>query len=283
MTSKKNKDDASTLDTLPITSLLKALGHEPISVTEEEYSYAGVFGDRPDNRIVLQVNHRLNLWFDKVLGKGGTLMDFVHTYWPNLSTEEIEQKLHDIMININTPVSEKDRPRRKRKAHKVPHYHIDRTHPLGHNTEITDFLKKSGLWELADLNIKEVYYFLTDQKGKRKDFCAAGWQNENSGWEVRAQHFEDCIGTKGMTFHSRSETTLAIFPVYEDYLKRRNDSHMPYASVLILNYPDFLSAAMKRASHFEKVFFYVDEAREGYGSVTDTLVRELPQATIISL
>jgi len=58
---------------------------------------------------------------------------------------------------------------------------------------------ESGLWELADLNIREVYYYVTDQKGKRKDFCAAGWMNENGGWEVCAQNYTGCIGTKGMS------------------------------------------------------------------------------------
>lgn len=283
MTWKKNRDVVSINDTLSIIALLKALGHAPISSNGEESSYTGIFGDRTDSRTVLIVNHKLNFWFDKSLGKGGNLMDFAHTYWPQLSPEEIENKLEVIRMDISSATPSKDRQKRKRKAHKVPHYQLDRTHPLGQNPEITDFVMKTGLWKLADLNIKEVFYFVTDQKGKRKNFCAAGWQNENGGWEVRAQHFRDCIGTKGMTFLPRSKTTLAIFPEYLDYLRRRNDSHMHFASVLILNYPDFLPAAIKRASHFEKVFFYVDEARKAYQSLDDTVIRQVPQATVVPL
>ncbi|MBD1424054.1 hypothetical protein [Sphingobacterium arenae] len=283
MTSNKNNDHKSSYETLPITSLLRALGHAPVSITDEESFYPNVFGSATNNRIVMEVNHRLNLWFDRSLGGGGNLLDFARAYWPDLSPEEIRSKLQDIHAAVATMTIPKDKPRRKRKAIKIPHYQIDRTNPLGYNTEVTDFLMESGLWELADLNMQEVHYFVTDQKGKRKDFHAAGWRNENGGWEVRAQHFESCIGPKGMTFLSHSPNVLAIFPEYVDYLKTRNDNRLPYASVLILNYPDFLSASTRRARYFEKVLLYADDSREGYEALAQTFRDELPHTTVISI
>lgn len=267
---------------LTIVTLLKALGHEPVSTGDDEFQCASVFGNRTNNKIVLTVNNQLNTWFDSslgLLGKGGNLMDFARTYWPDLSAEQIEEKLR----RMQHQSAKKDRPLRKRKATKIPHYQVDRTGPLGYNNEITDFLMESGLWELADLNIREVYYYVTDQKGNRKDFCAAGWMNENGGWEVRAQNYTGCIGTKGMTFISASETALAIFPEYVDYLKRRNDQHLHYASVLIMNHPEFVSAALKRASHFEKVLLYIDETRDGYQLATEAFTQKLPNTEVIPL
>lgn len=280
MTSNKINTPSNELPDL--VSLLKALGHEPVLINGDEFGYASVFGKRTNNKIVLTVNNRLNTWFDSsfgLLGKGGNLMDFARTYWPDLSTEQIEEKLR----SIQRQSAKKDRPLRKRKATKIPHYQIDRTSPLGYNNEVTDFLMESGLWELADLNIREVYYYVTDQKGNRKDFCAAGWMNENGGWEVRAQNYTGCIGTKGMTFIPVSGSVLAIFPEYVDYLKRRNDKHLHYASVLILNHPDFLSAALKRASHFERVLFYIDETRDGYQLATEAFTEKLPHTEVIPL
>ncbi|MGJ1283726.1 hypothetical protein ACR78B_01755 [Sphingobacterium spiritivorum] len=264
---------------MTLVTLLKALGHEPVSINGDEFQYASVFGKRTNNKVVLTVNQQFKSWFDSSLGKGGNLMDFARTYWPHLSPERIEEKLREIQLQS----AKKDRPLRKRKATKIPDYHVARTRPLGYNNEVTDFLMESGLWELADLNIREVYYYVIDQKGNRKDFCAAGWMNENGGWEVRAQNYTGCIGTKGMTFISASETVLAIFPEYVDYLKRRNDKHLHYASVLILNHPDFLSAALKRASHFEKVLLYIDETRNGYQSATEAFTEKLPHTEVISL
>ncbi|OYD42697.1 hypothetical protein [Sphingobacterium cellulitidis] len=267
---------------LTIAALLKALGHEPISTGGDEFHYASVLGNRTNNKIVLTVNNRLNTWFDSslgLLGKGGNLMDFARTYWPDLSTEQIEEKLRGIQRQI----AKKDRPRRKRKATKIPHYQIERTGPLGYNKEITDFLMESGLWELADLNIQEVHYYVTDQKGNRKDFCAAGWQNENGGWEVRAQNYTGCIGPRGMTFIPASETALAIFPEYVDYLKRRSDKYLHYASVLILNHSDFISASLKRAHHFQRVLLYTDETGGDYQSIAEMFKDRLPHTEVIPL
>ncbi|WP_433894909.1 hypothetical protein [Sphingobacterium mizutaii] len=277
MTSYKSNTPSNELPNL--VSLLKALGHEPVSINGDEFGYASVFGKRTNNKIVLTVNQQFKSWFDSSLGKGGNLMDFARSYWPLFSSGRIEEKLREIQAQS----AKKDRRLRKRKATKIPHYQIDRARPLGYNNEVTDFLMESGLWELADLNIREVYYYVTDQKGNRKDFCAAGWMNENGGWEVRAQNYSGCIGTKGMTFISASETALAIFPEYVDYLKRRNDKHLHYASVLIMNHPDFLSAALKRASHFEKVLFYFDDTRIGYQSARDVFTDKLPHAEVIPL
>jgi hypothetical protein len=142
------------------------------------------------------------------------------------------------------------------------------------------FCWKAICWKLADLNIQEVNYYVIDQKGKRKDFCAAGWQNENGGWEVRAQKYSGCIGTKGMTFIPGSQSVLAIFPEYVDFLKRRNDEHLYYASILILNHPEFLSAALKRASHFEKVLSYIDDMRQGYQSTREVFKDKLLHAEV---
>ncbi|MBV2228510.1 MAG: hypothetical protein KUL85_16765 [Sphingobacterium mizutaii] len=281
MTSKK-KEIQSFNDELSLKALLSELGHEPVCTKDEEIQYAAVFTNRSSNRVILTVNNNLNSWFDRSLGKGGNVIDFARAYWPELSTEQIEQKLLEIVAGIESASLTENRSKRKRKPQKLPHYQIDRVRPLGQTTEITDFLKETGLWEIADLNVQEVHYFVIDQKGKRKDFCAAGWQNENRGWEVRAKHFQSCIGTKGLTILSRSETVLAIFPEYTDYLKRRNDKYLSYASVMVLNYPSFLPATIKRAQRFEKILLYVDESQEGYGSAIAKFTQELSQTTVFS-
>jgi len=263
-------------ETPDLVTLLKALGHEPISINSIEFGYASVFGKRSNNKIVLTVNQQFNSWFDSSLRKGGKLMDFAHSYWPNLSTAQIEGKLREIQARS----AKENRPLRKRKAIRIPDYRFASAHPLGYNNEFADFLLESDLLELSDLNIQEVHYYVIDQKGKRKDFCAAGWQNENGGWEVRAQKYSGCIGTKGMTFIPGSHSVLAIFPEYVDFLKRRNDEHLYYASILILNHPEFLSAALKRASHFKKVLSYIDDMRLGYQSTSEVFKDKLPHAEV---
>ena len=281
MASYKNTPETGGMPDL--VTLLEALGHQPVSSDGDEFHYAAVFGARTSNRLVLQVNRRLGTWFDSslgTLGKGGGLMDFVRHYWPALSGEQIEEKLRTI---ADTIPSRPLRPMRRRRATKIPDYRIDRTGPLGYTGEVTEYLMESGLWELADLHMQEVHYFVTDQKGKRKDFCAAGWPNENGGWEVRAEHFSDCIGTRGMTFFPRSETLLAVFPEYRDYLSSRKDTQLHYASILILNHAQFVSAAIKRAGHFDQVLLYMDEIGEEYKDASGAFTAALPHTEIITL
>ncbi|WP_171017544.1 hypothetical protein [Sphingobacterium daejeonense] len=114
-------------------------------MTDEETQYAAVFTSRSNNRVVLTVNNSLNSWFDRSLGKGGSVIDFAQTYWPELSTEQIEQKLLEIMTRIESTGSPENRARRKRKPLKLPHYQIDQVRPLGQTNEITDFLKENRI------------------------------------------------------------------------------------------------------------------------------------------
>ena len=94
MTSYKSNTPSNEVPDL--VTLLKALGHEPISINGDESGYASLFGKRTNNKIVLTVNQQFKSWFDSSIGKGGNLMDFARTYWPDLSTEQIEEKLREI-------------------------------------------------------------------------------------------------------------------------------------------------------------------------------------------
>lgn len=91
MTSYKSHTPSN--EPLTLVSLLKGLGHEPISINGDEFQYASVFGKRTNNKVVLTVNQQFKSWFDSSLGKGGNLMDFARTYWPNLSPNGSKKNL----------------------------------------------------------------------------------------------------------------------------------------------------------------------------------------------
>lgn len=265
---------------LSLDAVLQALGHEPVARQGEELLYAPVFGAQTRNRFAFRVNSRLNTWYDSALGKGGKLIDFARSYWPELSDEDLAHRLGEIQCRSWRKIGRKDRPRRKRRAIKLPHYRIERIGPLGFDQPITDFLIRRGLWDDADLNLREVYYYRTDPRGNRKNFCAAGWPTENGGWEVRAPNYTGCIGPRGMTFFSLSQLTLAIFPRYGDYLRARRDTCLLTVSVLVLNHADFLSASITRARQFERVLCYIDEKRDGDPALAKACTDQLPHVEI---
>lgn len=161
--------------------------------------------------------------------------------------------------NMMNTTNQQNRDYRKRKAAKLPYYHVQQTLPLGETPAVRASLRTEGLWELVTAELREVYYYKVDQNKKRRDFCAVGWPNENGGWEIRHPHFTGCLGPKGMTFISGEAGHLVIFGDFTAYLYWRYFHKQYYPNILILNYPEFLSAAKMRALKFNSVTVCFDQ------------------------
>lgn len=156
-------------------------------------------------------------------------------------------------INIMNTTNQENRNHRKRKAAKLPNYHVQQTLPLGETPAVRASLRTEGLWELVTSELREVYYYNVDQNKKRRDFCAVGWPNENGGWEIRHPQYTGCIGPKGMTFITGEAGHLVIFEDFTAYLHWRYFNKQSHHNILILNYLEFLSAAKMRALKFDSV------------------------------
>lgn len=273
--------NSTPLVEMDLVGLLKVLGHEPLFVKGSQYFYAAVFDKRKSDNQVFIVNQNLDFWFDRTLGRGGNMDDFASLYWPELSRDGIKQQLETVKLRFKEKASRLGKPRRKRKSILVPYYLIQKTGSLGFNEELNNFLRKEGLWELADPNMKEVYYYSEDRFGKRRNFCAIGWQNENGGWEVRAQNYKGCIGPKGMTLIAPCDNVLTVFPDYIDYLRNRNSEKFPLGSVLILNHPHFLLGAIKRARRFKRTLFFSDRKQEDTISMALKFKEELSGCELV--
>ncbi|MFD1771346.1 hypothetical protein [Sphingobacterium suaedae] len=279
----QNVIQTNIINKIPIRSVLEQLGYRSIANSGGEAMYRNFKIEPMSPKYQLKVNEHLNMWYDQTAGEGGTVIDFGRKCWPELSEEIIERRLHDMYVTSVTHCNREmeDRPRRKRKPMKIPFYQLSHTRCVGHNAQITDYLKENGLWEIADGNIREIHYFVMDQKGFRKDFCGAGWQNENGGWEVRSKNFIGRIGPRGMTNIDRSQESLLVFPDYMDYLLRRNDPQAYYSSILILNSADLLPAAIGRSARFPRVRFSIKP--EHMDSLRVQICSRLPNAEVVVL
>ncbi|WP_199120329.1 hypothetical protein [Pedobacter sp. ASV28] len=251
-------DASSILERVTISMLLACLGHRPVKITGNEEVFFNILRNT-DTKPTFIVNTQLNVWYDSSTKQNGNLIDFCHAYWPGLNDAEITEKIAKIVADCQERQKKENlwNNKRKRKAVKLPYYQIEETKPVGCNIELTAYLQTQGLWEIAIGQMKEVYYYFVDEKGKRKDFFAVGWQNENGGWEVRSKNFSGCLGNKGMTYIPGNSTMLVVFDDFYAYLNWKYTNKLPGPSVLILNYPEFASVANKRASKFEDVIFYI--------------------------
>lgn len=264
---------------ISIVTVLTNLGYEPKRKAGKELLYLSMLRDS-DTKPSFCVNEDLNTWYDHGMGKGGNIIDFGLLYWKNLGFSEV---LSELVKTSNQDVSsqavtyQKQIYNRLPKAIKVPHYKVEAVKPLGTNPFITDYLKMRGVWQVAGEKLQEVYYFVLDDKMRRKDFFAAGWQNEKGGWEVRNKYFKGCLGPKGMTYIQGSEYQLSVFEGYLNYLSWLFENKDSKDSVLVLNSLAFLTSGIDRAKSYEQVNIYFDHDKSGE-EASQTFLKALPDA-----
>jgi len=266
LNAKELKEQASLVD------LLARLGFQPVKKSTREHLYRSMLRDS-DTKPSFSVNDELGMWFDHGTRKGGNIIDFGLAYWKLLSFNEVVEKIQEVCTII--PGNKTIRPRR---AVKIPHYIIEEVKDLGTHPAITDYIKSRGIFEIAATRMNEVYYYVEDDKGLRKHFFAAGWQNENGSWEVRNKYFKGCLGHKGITFVPAHKKNVAVFEGYINYLSWRIENPTANQSILILNSLALLIAGIAKAKEFSSIDIYFDRDVPGH-EATKEFVSALPYAT----
>lgn len=244
-----------------IVDLLSRLGYEPKKVSGKEHFYLSMLRES-DTKPSFCVNSELDVWFDHGIGKGGNVIDFGLLYWKNYAFSEVLAEITKVcnmdFASLSKSVVEPNEFSRKRKPVKIPNYKIEARKALGTNFAITDYIKSRCIWNVAQGKLEEVYYYVTDEKQKRKDFFAAGWQNENGGWEVRNKYFKGCLGRKGMTVIPGRTDQVSVFEGYMNYLSWLSENKSSADTIMVLNSIAFLSAGIKRAIPYQKIHLYFD-------------------------
>lgn len=266
-------------DTVSIVDLLSRLGYEPVKIHGQESKYLSML--HTETQPSFYVKDQLGVWYDQGLGKGGTIIDFGLAYW-KLPFQETLEKIVQV-CGTNLPLVNYDRQEsaRKRSAVKIPHYEVEDIKPLGNNPQITDYLNYRGIWQAAQGHLKEVYYFVEDQKKQRKYFFAAGWQNELGSWEVRNKYFKGCLGHKAISFIPGDQNRLAVFEGYINYLSWLTDNPGADDSVLVLNSIALLNAAARKAQQYSNIAVYFDRDQTGHNATLE-FVKAVPQARDLS-
>jgi hypothetical protein len=240
-----------------LVDLLSRLGFQPLRTTGRESLYISMIRDSDINPS-FSVNDTLGVWYDHGLDKGGNIIDFGLVYWQLPFCEVLEKILQITSAEIKPPS-----PGRKRSAVKIPHYQIQEFKALGNNQAITEYLRSRKIWEAAQNKLKEIYYYVEDQKGLRKFFFAAGWQNELGAWEVRNLYFKGCLGHKAISFVPGDADRLAVFEGYLNYLSWLTENPQATHSVLVLNSLSLLNIGIIKAKDFAEVSLYFDRDSAG--------------------
>jgi DNA primase len=263
-------------DTISIVDLISRLGYQPVKTYGKELKYLSMLRNS-DTTPSFSVNEQLGVWYDHGLAKGGNIIDFGLAYW-NLPFQETLEKIAQV-CDSDLPLLNYDQQTgvRKRSAVKIPHYEIEDIKALGNNPVITDYLEYRGIWQAAQSRVKEVYYYVEDQKKQRKYFFAAGWKNELGAWEVRNKYFKGCLGHKAICFIPGDENSLAVFEGYINYLSWQTENPLATDSVLVLNSIALLNTAAKKAGQYSDVAIYFDRDQTG-NNATREFIKSVPQA-----
>lgn len=256
-----------------IVALLAAIGFAPAKKSGREYFFHSPFRDN-DNTPSFTVNDDLGCWYDHGTGKGGNIIDFGLRFWPGLSFSDVLEKIRSSLICSDLPA---DQTKRKRAAVKVPHYQILDIRELGNNQAIERYLNSRGIWPSAQSFLKEVYYYVEDDQKNRKNFFAAGWQNELGAWEVRNLHFKGCLGHKAISFIPGNEQRLCVFEGFIDYLSWLTEEPFCGDSILVLNSLALIQSGISKARSFPIISTYFDNDSPGR-SATEAFKFALPQS-----
>ena len=264
---KEIKENASML------ALLAAIGYQPVKKTGNEHLFLSPLRDS-DTTPSFSVNEGLGCWYDHGSGKGGNIIDFGLKYWPQLAFPEVLEK---IAANLNVQPGPNAATKRKRLAVKEPHYQVLEIKELGTNLALQNYLETRGIWPQARGVLKEVYYYVEDAQKNRKNFFAAGWQNELGAWEVRNLNFKGCIGHKAISFIPGDANNLCVFEGFLNYLSWRTDEPFCEDSILVLNSLSLFQAGISKARPFANIATYFDNDASGRAA-TAAFKAALPQS-----
>lgn len=260
-------------DQVSIVGLLARLGYEPVPRHGREKVYISMIRD-DDSTPSFTVNDELGVWFDHGLRKGGNIIDFGLAYWKDCEFNEVLDKIRE------TCVLEPSRRKiiRPRKAVKIPHYTAEQVKNIGTHPAITQYLKSRGVFDVARRHLSEVYYFVEDNNGERKKYFAAGWLNEDKGWEVRNKYFKGCIGHKSITFIEGHPKKTAVFEGFLDFLSWKTEQPENDSSIIVLNSLSLLQPGIEKAKAFSSIDIFFDRDKQGLGA-TKEFIKALPYAT----
>ena len=261
-------------DNISIVDLLANLGFEPPKPVGKERKYISMLRDS-DTTPSFSVNEKAGTWFDHGEGKGGNIIDFGKLYWNGLTFPEVLEK---IVAVSQTFMPSGQRPfQRKVNEHSKPNYGILEIKALSHNAALINYLENRCICAVAWGRTKEVYYYIEDENKIRSNFFAAGWQNETGAWEVRNAHFKGCLGHKAISFIPNSESRLAVFEGYFNYLSWLTDNPFATESVLVLNSLALLHAGLTKAKPFYDVCLFFDNDLSGQRA-TSAFRQAMPHA-----
>jgi len=86
----------------------------------------------------------------------------------------------------------------KKKSERVQHYRILKIGTVGTNRAISAYLKQRGILAetIRSRAVKEIYYEIEDEAGKKKRYFGAGGINDTDGADIRSEYVKSAYSKR---------------------------------------------------------------------------------------
>lgn len=281
-----NYIDASVFNDFSIVDFLARLGHHPVRKTGRDHFYHSMLRETQKRTPSFTVWDAGNVWKDwggpnvSGIDKGG-IIQLGMAYWPELSFVEVLNKMHEVCNMDTALIPEYKKPKIYPPDPQMGtfEWELISTKELGTNFVLTKYLHSRGLFDVAkNQGVKEVYYKRKNNHGDIKPFFAIGWQNELNSWEYsNPKGFKSCIGPKGISLIPGSESHVAVFEGYMDFLTWKKVEPEKTSTAIVLNAITLLGRAIDRLKNFQSVDIFCDNDDPGR-NCTSKIIEEIPWA-----
>lgn len=226
--------NCAQFNSIPLSEILRKLGHFEVRANEREYWYLNPFSN--EKTASFKLNLKKNIWYLFSEGIGGNNIDFSVKYFGcdistilKWATQENffsfqKQEINEVTQNKNYKI-------------------IGIKDKIVHPALINYLVKRKVLEQVSFL--KEIHYQIKKPNGELKKYFAVGFPNnsENS-FEISSEYWKGCLGKKDLTLIKNGSGKLKIFEgffdflsykVLENFLENDNSDYLILNSISLCN------------------------------------------------
>jgi len=237
---------------LDIVDFLAGQGIRPVKIRGNDYWYCSPI--REEQTASFKVNRKINRWFDFGEGVGGNLVD-------------LGVRLHDCTVSHFLEILEAATfrdiyPKSRKQISNPPRIKVEEIEALSSPYLLTYLHSRRIPLPIAQQYLHEVKF-----RCKGKQYRALGFKNDSGGWELRNAFYKSSISPKGPTHINRSNSRLAVFEGFFDFLSYLVlfEELVPATDFLILNSLSFFESSRELMEGYREVQLFLDNDKSGRG------------------
>jgi len=259
--------NAAQAKQVKIVDLLALMGHQPSSSRGSYFWYKSPI--RTEKEPSFRVHDDKNCWYDAGIAEGGNIIKLVQwKYKCDMSDAlayiaSITNQDHKVDLYQPEPIIE---------VKQSKGVQIKKVCPLENKALVWYVESRSIPFELANIYLQEVYFYLNDKH--QFGLC---WSNANGGFEIKNKYYKTS-SSKGYTFlpgtQEGQSKMVNVFEGMFDFLSYCviTNSELPRWDTIILNSTSFIKGIIGQLQCYEVANLFLDP--DTAGSRATKLIKE---------